>query len=194
VATGKRGKLVEIRAILGDATFALRALEASDGVEMPEEGDDYTANAVEKARTVARRLGCVAVGDDSGIEVDALGGRPGPHSARYGGAGLDDVGRVGRLLDELERSGTADRRARFVCIAAVATPDGVANHARGECAGAILAAPRGSGGFGYDPVFAPDGLEVSMAEVPAAHKNRISHRARAFAALRPAIERAVARR
>jgi XTP/dITP diphosphohydrolase len=161
---------------------------------MPEEGDDYTANAVEKARTVARRLGCVAVGDDSGIEVEALGGRPGPHSARYGGAGLDDAARVGRLLDELGRSGRADRRARFVGIAGVATPDVVASLARGECAGSFLAAPRGAGGFGYDPVFAPEGLGVSMAEVPAAHKNRISHRARAFAALRPAIERAVGAR
>jgi XTP/dITP diphosphohydrolase len=193
VATGNRGKLREIEAILGDAPFALRVLEASDGVRMSEEGDDYTANAMAKARTVAQALGCVAIGDDSGIEVEALGGRPGPRSARYGGDGLDDAGRVARLLEELASSGgEAGRRARFVCIAAVAGPNGGTAHARGVCEGTILAAPRGDGGFGYDPVFAPDGFGgMSMAEVSAAEKDRISHRGRAFVALRPAIERAL---
>jgi broad specificity phosphatase PhoE len=124
--------------------------------------------------------------------VDALGGRPGPHSARYGGPGLDDSGRVARLLGELASVGARARGARFVCVAAVATPTGDVETARGECVGEILAAPRGSGGFGYDPVFQPRGEARAMAELPAARKNELSHRARAFRALAGAIARAAA--
>jgi XTP/dITP diphosphohydrolase len=190
VATGNRGKLVEIRAILGDAGFRLSSLERFPALEMPDEGDDYTENAIGKARFVAAATGLPAVGDDSGLEVDALDGRPGPHSARYGGTGLDDADRVNKLLEELAGVGTRERGARFVCIAAVATPDGQVDVARGECAGMILTAPRGVGGFGYDPVFRPAGYDVSMAELPAEAKDRISHRGRAFAALRTAVARA----
>ena len=191
VATGNRGKLVEIRAILDDAPIALAMLEAFGDVRMPEEGDDYAANAVAKARAAARATGLPALADDSGLEVDALGGRPGPRSARYGGDGLDDAGRVARLLEELAGCGAPARGARFVCVAALATPDGRSASARGECAGAILSAPRCAGGFGYDPVFQPCGEAVSMAELPAATKNRISHRGRACRALRGAIEDAL---
>lgn len=190
VATGNRGKLVEIRAILGDAGFRLSSLDRFPALAMPDEGDDYTGNAIGKARFVAKATGLPSVGEDSGLEVDALDGRPGPHSARYGGAGLDDAGRVAKLLDELAGTAAKARGARFVCIAAVATPDGKVEVARGECAGTILTSPHGDGGFGYDPVFRPGGYDVSMAELPAETKNRISHRARAFVALRAAIERA----
>jgi XTP/dITP diphosphohydrolase len=188
VATGNLGKLREIRAILASLTVRWRTLRDFSDVVLPEEGDDYADNALAKARAAARASGCVAVADDSGLEVAGLGGRPGPRSARYGGPGLDDAGRVRHLLGELRELTGDARRARFVCVAAVARPDGDALSARGECPGRILSAPRGSGGFGYDPVFESSELGLPMAELREEEKNRISHRGRAFAALRPAIE------
>lgn len=190
LATANRGKHAELAALLAPWALVLRSLAEFEGCALPPEGDDYERNAVEKARAAARWSGLLALGDDSGIEVAALGGAPGPHSARYGGPGLDDAGRTRRLLEALARSGSADRSARFVCVAALATPDGEVRVARGECRGAILEAPRGAAGFGYDPVFAPDGHARSLAELPAAVKNRISHRARALEALAPALRRA----
>ncbi len=187
VATGNPGKLLEIRAILGELPVSLRSAAAFPEVRFPEEGDDYEQNAIEKARAVARDTGRVAIGDDSGIEVAALGGRPGPRSARYGGEGLDDAGRVAKLLEELE--GVDDRAARFVCWAAVATPDGDVATAFGECVGRILSAPRGDGGFGYDPIFEVGETGRSMAELPEARKNEISHRARALNALLPSLRK-----
>jgi XTP/dITP diphosphohydrolase len=172
VATGNPGKLREIREILADARVALRTLAEFPAFGMPEEGDDYAANAVAKALAAARATGRPALADDSGLELDALAGRPGPHSARYGGAGLDDAGRVARLLREIAGVGADKREARFVCVAALATPAGEVETARGECTGEILATSRGSGGFGYDPVFRPRGEAISMAELPAQRKNR----------------------
>ena len=119
--------------------------------------------------------------------MDLDGGRPGPRSARYGGPGLDDAGRVAHLLDELRGLDGAARDARFVCVAAWATPDGESGTALGECRGRILEAPRGQGGFGYDPVFEVSGRGVTMAELPEGEKNRISHRSRALAGLREAL-------
>ena len=188
VATSNPGKLREIREILGDLPVSLGSLADHPDVCMPEEGDSYEENAVVKARHVARATGHVALGDDSGLEVEGLGGEPGPRSARYGGEGLDDAGRVAHLLRALQGMPREARRARFVCIAAVATPDGEVATARGECEGRILDAPSGSGGFGYDPVFESSEVGVAMAQLPADEKNRISHRARAFRALRAAIE------
>jgi len=191
VATGNAGKLVEFRAILEDLPVHLVSLAEHPEVVMPGEGDDYTANAIAKARTVARATGRPALADDSGLEVAALDGRPGPHSARYGGPELDDAGRVAKLLGALRDSRV--RAARFVCVAALATPDGACETALGICNGEILDAPRGDGGFGYDPVFLPEGQDRAMAELAAETKNRISHRARALRALRPAIDRALGR-
>jgi XTP/dITP diphosphohydrolase len=188
VATGNPGKLREIRAILASLQVRWRSLRDFPEVALPEEGDDYAGNALTKARVAARASGCVAVADDSGLEVAGLGGRPGAHSARYGGPGLDDAGRVRHLLEEMRGLAGADRAARFVCVAAVASPSGDALTARGECPGRILPAPRGRGGFGYDPVFVSSELGRPMAELSEVEKNRISHRGRAFAALRPAIE------
>ena len=182
-ATGNAGKLAEIRAILADLPLRIRSLADFPGLRFPDEGDDYTENAVQKARVAAAHTGHPALGDDSGLEVDALGGRPGPHSARYGGPGLSDAQRVERLLEELAAVPEAERGARFVCVAARAMPDGAAATARGVCEGRILLAPRGEAGFGYDPIFAPEGSALSMAEVDPEHKNRISHRGRAFRAL-----------
>ena len=192
VATSNPGKLIEIRAILGDQAVALRALGAFPEVVMPEEGDDYERNARAKAQAVARDAGRVALADDSGIEVAALDGRPGPRSARFGGEHLDDAGRVEKLLQEIAASGRTDRSARFVCVAALAFPGGEVITARGECPGRILDAPRGGRGFGYDPIFEVEAGGRSMAELPPTEKNRISHRARALLALRDVIQQRIA--
>jgi XTP/dITP diphosphohydrolase len=191
LATSNPGKLRELRAILGDLPVVLRALEAYPEVQLPEEGDDYEANAVVKARAVAEGTGRPALADDSGIEVAALDGRPGPHSARFGGPHLDDAGRVDRLLTELAASGRSDRSARFVCVAALVFPNGEVVTARGECPGRILDAPRGRSGFGYDPIFEVEAGGRSMAELSPTEKNRISHRARAFLALGKAIRQRI---
>lgn len=182
VATSSPGKLREIRALFSGLA-ELRPLAELPPVELPEEGDDYATNARTKALTVAVATGLPTLADDSGLEVDALGGAPGPRSARYGGPGLDDAGRVARLLAELSEVPRQRRGARFVCVAAWADPHGVTLVAEGRCEGVILAAPRGDGGFGYDPVFQPLGEACSMAELTAERKNQLSHRARAFRAL-----------
>ena len=191
VATSNPGKLREIRAILGDLPLAFRGLDAFPRVEFPEEGDDYEANAAAKAEAVVRATGRAALADDSGLEVDGLDGAPGPRSARFGGPELDDRERAAALLDALKGCTGESRNARFVCVAALATRDGEVVTARGECPGRILEAPRGGGGFGYDPIFevAPG---TAMAELPPERKNEISHRARALQALRSALE-AIAR-
>jgi XTP/dITP diphosphohydrolase len=186
LATSNAGKQREIRAILADLPLAFPGLDAFPAVELPEEGDDYEANAAAKARAVAQATGRAALADDSGLEVDGLGGAPGPHSARFGGPGLDDRQRAAALLDAMASCTGAGRNARFVCVAALAIPDGEVTTARGECPGRILEAPRGGGGFGYDPVFEV-AKGTTMAELPAARKNQISHRARALQVLRPAL-------
>jgi XTP/dITP diphosphohydrolase len=192
VATGNPGKLREIRAILADLPVRWASLADFPHVELPEEGDDYAPNAVAKAVAAARQTGCVAVADDSGLEVVGLGGRPGPQSARYGGPGLDDRGRVAHLLAEMAGLEGDARRARFVCHAALATPDGASEVAVGVCEGCIVGAAEGEGGFGYDPVFCCDARQQVIARLPEADKNALSHRGLALAALRPALERALA--
>ena len=189
VATSNPGKLREIRAILGELPLELVGLEAVPGARLPAEGEDYAANAAAKARAVAATAGRPAVADDSGLEVEGLDGAPGPLSARFGGPGLDDAGRVAHLLDRMRGLEGEARRARFVCVAALATPGGDVVTARGECRGRIRDRATGAGGFGYDPVFEPEGEGRCMAELPAAEKNRISHRFRAFRALGGALER-----
>jgi len=190
-ATGNPGKLREFRTLLGDLALEVSSLEGQPRVDFPEEGTDYAVNAIEKARAVAEQLGQWALADDSGLEVSALNGAPGPLSARFGGPDLDDAGRVARLLEALDEVPASDRSARFVCVAALVGPSGECTVARGECSGRILAGVRGAGGFGYDPIFQPDGYEESMAELAGAVKDRISHRGRAFAALRSTLVEAL---
>jgi len=190
VATGNPGKVVEIEAILADPELELVSLETFPPVAFPEEGGDYAANAIAKAKAAASQLGEIAVADDSGLEVDALGGAPGPFSARFGGPGLDDRGRLDALLAELEGVADDARGARFVCLAALATPAGETVSRRGECVGNLLRRPRGESGFGYDPIFQLAGSSLTMAELSSHEKNRISHRARAFTALMEAVRRA----
>ncbi|MDX1649864.1 MAG: RdgB/HAM1 family non-canonical purine NTP pyrophosphatase [Myxococcota bacterium] len=188
LATANPGKRREFAAILGDVGVQLRTLAEFPETTLPPEGTDYEANAVAKARAVAEATGRPALGDDSGLEVDALDGAPGPLSARFGGPGLDDAGRVEALLEAVRRRGPdAPRGARFVCVAALATHDGRVEVARGACPGRLLEAPRGTSGFGYDPVFVPEGETRTMAELSPAQKHCLSHRGRALAALRPAV-------
>jgi XTP/dITP diphosphohydrolase len=192
VATSNPGKLRELRALLAGLRVALAGLERAPGLVLPEEGDDYAANAAGKALALARATGLPALADDSGLEVAALSGAPGPGSARFGGPGLDDAGRLRALLAALARERGEGRAARFVCVVALARPDGRVERARGECRGRILEAPRGAGGFGYDPVFAPEGDARSFAQLREEEKNRISHRALAVRALLPALRRVLA--
>jgi len=191
VATANPGKLRELRALLEDLDVDVLGLDAVPGVELPEEGDDYAANAAAKARAAAGTAGLPALADDSGLEVEALGGRPGPRSARYGGPGLDDAGRVRRLLEELAGVEASRRGARFVCVAALARPEGAVRTSRGEWPGRILETPRGERGFGYDPIFWDEERGAAAAELPARVKNRVSHRARAVAGLREPIRAAL---
>ncbi|MCP3986723.1 MAG: RdgB/HAM1 family non-canonical purine NTP pyrophosphatase, partial [bacterium] len=183
LASSNPGKLREFEALLGGAGVSLRMARADELAGLPEEGDAYEANALAKAREVARAAGLPAIADDSGLEVEGLDGAPGPFSARFGGPGLDDAGRVQRLLAALSERSGASRKARFVCVAAYAEPDGESWTSRGECPGLILEAARGADGFGYDPVFQPEGQMRSMAELEPAEKNALSHRGQALRAL-----------
>ena len=191
VATGNSGKLAELRALLAELPIRVAGFGELPAPALPEEGDDYAANAAAKVREAARALGVPALADDSGLEVLGLGGAPGPRSARFGGAGLDDAARTALLLRELAARPGADRRARFVCVASLALPGGALRSARGSCAGRIAEAPRGLSGFGYDPVFVPDEQETpgrfTLAELSPEEKARISHRGRAVRALLPAL-------
>jgi len=192
LASSNAGKLREFRVLLSGLELSLRGLGEFPDVVLPEEGEDYRANAIAKAQTVARATGLAALADDSGLEVEALGGAPGVRSARQGGPGLDDAGRLARLLEELSTKGADERGACFVCVVALALPEGPVRTARGECPGRLRESPSGTGGFGYDPIFEPLDARgalrgATLAELPAAEKNRISHRARAVGALLPEL-------
>lgn len=186
VATQNAGKAREIARLLGG--WDVRSLADVPPIDFPEEGGDYAENARVKALTAARATGLPCVADDSGLEVDALDGAPGPYSARFGGPGLDDRGRLEKLLEALDGV-PPPRTARFRCLAACAWPDGRTLLEEGVCEGEILEAPRGDGGFGYDPIFRPAGEARAMAELDRAEKDALSHRGRALRALVPAIER-----
>ena len=185
IATRNSGKLREIREIL--APLGLRILSLRDFPEIPEtleDGQTFAENAVKKATAAARRTGRVAIGDDSGLAVDALNGRPGVFSSRYAGENATDADRYQKLLEEMARIPKGRRGAAFICAMAVASPEGRVEIVEGGCRGEIASSPRGCQGFGYDPVFLIPGLEKTMAEVQPEVKNRISHRARALQELK----------
>lgn len=190
VASGNAGKCREIGRLL--ANFEVLSLKEFSPIEFPEEGGDYFENARVKASVAASKTGMTCVADDSGLEVDALDGAPGAYSARYGGADLDDRGRLEALLEAL-KAFPAPRSARFFCVAAVAVPDGRCEVAEGICTGEILLAPQGEGGFGYDPIFQPRGFDRAMAELERDEKSALSHRGHAFRRLEPAIKRLLGR-
>jgi XTP/dITP diphosphohydrolase len=178
-ATANRHKLRELRQLLPGVE--LQSLP--EGVELPpEEGGSFAAIALEKARAAHAATGEAAIGDDSGIEAMALGGRPGIHSARYGGPGASDEENLAKLLREVAGVG-GDRRAAYHCALALVEAGGGERIFEGRCEGRLIEEPRGEGGFGYDPAFVPDdtgsGDERTMSELSEAEKNEISHRGHA---------------
>jgi XTP/dITP diphosphohydrolase len=188
LATGNPGKARELRALLADVPFEIRSLADYPSFVMPDEtGATYDANALIKARAAAAHTGALALGDDSGIEVAALGGAPGVRSARFGGPGLDDAGRVRHLLRQIEEVPDAERTARFVCVIALVTADGRETLVDGACEGLLTRAPRGAEGFGYDPIFFYPPFGATFGEVPDERKATVSHRGRAAAAARSAL-------
>ncbi|MSS70821.1 MAG: XTP/dITP diphosphatase [Candidatus Latescibacteria bacterium] len=187
LATRNAHKVREIGQVLGPG-FRLRSLADFPEVpEVPEEGETFEANAVQKAAFAARALGVPAMADDSGLEVDALQGAPGVRSARFAGERATSAENNAKLLRLLKGVQEAQRSARFRCVIALALPDGTARTAEGACAGRIAEAPRGTGGFGYDPLFIPDGYDRTFAELGEEVKNRISHRAHALRRAREMI-------
>ena len=188
LATRNKGKIREMKAILADLPLEILDLGAyPEAPEVAEEAADFAANAREKALAVASHTGEWSLADDSGLEVEALGGAPGVFSARYAGVHGDDRANIAKLLAEMAAIPDGRRQARFVCWAALASPDGSCVLAEGECRGEILRHPRGTNGFGYDPVFFLPAYGLTMAELPEEVKNRISHRARALNRLRPEL-------
>ena len=191
LASANPGKLRELRAILRGLPVELVGLAdagAGEPPEVAETGATFLDNALEKARAYAAWSGLAAVADDSGLEVDALGGAPGVRSARYAGEGAGDRANLDKLLAELAGVPPERRTARFRCAAVLVDRDLGEWHAEGTWEGRLLEGPRGTGGFGYDPVFVPDGWDRTSAEVDPATKDAASHRGRAFRALRPAIQ------
>jgi XTP/dITP diphosphohydrolase len=191
LATANPGKLRELRAILAGVPVELVGLaDAGHGPppEVVETGTTFRENALLKAHAYADWAGLAAVADDSGLEVDALGGAPGVRSARYAGQGASDRDNLDKLLRALARVPPERRTARFRCAAVLVDPERGTWEAEAAWEGRLLERPRGSGGFGYDPIFVPLGWDRTSAEVDEATKDAASHRGRAFRALRPAIE------
>jgi XTP/dITP diphosphohydrolase len=151
--------------------------------DVEETGETYLDNALLKAGATARALGLPAIADDSGIEVDALGGKPGPRSARYAGEHATDDENLTALMGALRGIPQSGRTARYRCVAAIAWPEGGVEHAEGTCEGTLVSTRRGARGFGYDPIFVPAGWDETMAQLTDEQKDRISHRGRAFRAL-----------
>jgi XTP/dITP diphosphohydrolase len=189
LATRNAAKLEELRRIL-EPLVPVEVLGLDDVPaypEVPETGATFEENALIKAREAAARTGLPAVADDSGLAVDALNGMPGVLSARWAGRAASDENNLRLVLEQTEDVPDARRGATFVCAAVLVTPDGVERVATGTVTGTLLRAPRGSNGFGYDPVFQPAGETRTTAEMPPAEKDAISHRGKAFRALAPLV-------
>jgi XTP/dITP diphosphohydrolase len=186
LATNNQGKARELKELLRELPFEL-VLPGELGItaEVDETGRSLEENAALKATVLAKESRLLALADDSGLEVDALGGEPGPLSARYAGEGTSDKDRVDYLLAKLKGVPREKRAARFRCVIAIATPEGKVELCSGECQGLIIFGPRGEKGFGYDPVFYFPGLDKTMAELPLEVKNKVSHRG---AAAREAVK------
>ena len=185
IATKNAHKLRELARICRDWPVRWLTVENHPGPwpDVPEPHDTYLDNALEKAHAIALALGEPAIADDSGIEADALDGGPGPRSARFAGEGASDAENLAKLIEAIRDEPTDARTARYRCVAAIAWADGSALHAEGVCEGTLLVTPKGTRGFGYDPIFVPRGEDRTMAELDDDEKDRISHRGRAFRAL-----------
>ncbi|MBK8984597.1 MAG: RdgB/HAM1 family non-canonical purine NTP pyrophosphatase [Chloroflexi bacterium] len=192
VATHNKGKVAEYAEMLADLDVAWLSLDdAGITDDVDETGDTFQANAELKALAYARQSGLLTLADDSGLEVDALGGQPGVYTARYGGPGLNHADRYHLLLHNLQDTPPAERAARFRCVIALAGPEGMIGTAVGVCEGQIANQPAGSGGFGYDPVFFLPECGLTMAQLPSAIKHQISHRGQALQAIAPLLRRTV---
>jgi XTP/dITP diphosphohydrolase len=189
IASRNPHKLREIGRICADWPVAWLTVGDHEAPwpDVDEIEDTYLGNAMLKAHATARALGVPALADDSGIEVDALGGAPGPRSARYAGESATDEQNLSALLRAVAGVPASGRTARYRCVAAIAWPDGSVQHADGVCEGALVSKRRGERGFGYDPIFVPAGWDVTMAELTDEQKDRISHRGRAFRGLREVL-------
>ncbi len=187
LATRNRKKCAELQSLLRSVNghFHVCTIEDApqDLPEVEEDGESFADNARKKAITLAKASGFMTLADDSGLCVDALDGAPGVRSARFAGDSCDDAANNALLLDKMRT--VSSRKAHFQCVLALATPDGICDTVSGVCAGTLLTKASGQGGFGYDPLFVPDGYACSFAEMPAQEKHRISHRGKALqAALR----------
>jgi XTP/dITP diphosphohydrolase len=193
LATRNPHKIRELTRICADWPVEWITIQNHDPATFPdvdETGDTYLENAVLKATAVAGALGMPAMADDSGIEVDALGGRPGPRSARYAGPDATDERNLKELIRAIRGVPAAGRTARYRCVAVLARPEGHdLDDAEGVCEGTLVSQPRGSDGFGYDPIFVPVGWDRTMAELLPEEKDRISHRGRACRALGEFLDR-----
>jgi XTP/dITP diphosphohydrolase len=189
VATTNRGKQRELVELLADWRGEIVfPQDLGIEIEIEETGQTFAENAALKAVAYARAAGLPALADDSGLEVDALGGAPGIYTARYAGPGASDEERYCKLLDALKDIPFDRRGARFRCAVAIAHPNGRVDTAEGRCEGVIAFAPRGENGFGYDPVFYLPERDCTMAQLPSETKNQISHRATALRAARPLLD------
>jgi XTP/dITP diphosphohydrolase len=190
IASQNPGKIREIRSICADWPVEWITADEHEGAwpDVEETAESYLENALLKAHVVADAVGIPAVADDSGIEVDALGGAPGPRSARYAGKEATEGQNLRMLIRAVSGVPAAGRTARYRCLAVLAWPDGRELWTEGTCEGSLVSKPRGTGGFGYDPIFVPAGWEQTMAELPPKEKDRISHRGRAFRALRELLD------
>ena len=182
LATRNQGKVREIGEILKDENRIelLSLRNYPDAPDVVEDGTTYEDNAIKKAAVLAEYTGHLTIGDDSGLAVDALDGAPGVHSARYAGENASDQDRIAKLLEALQDVPDDRRSGRFVCAVAIAEPHAQVQVVRGICEGRIIRAPRGTSGFGYDPVFVPAGYDKTFAELGDEIKNQISHRAKAL--------------
>jgi XTP/dITP diphosphohydrolase len=180
IASKNPHKLRELARICRAWPVEWVTVQDADGPDVVETGETYLDNALLKARAWAVAVGEPALADDSGIEVDALGGRPGPRSARFAGADASDEQNLKQLIRAVKGVPAAGRTARYRCVTALVFPDGAELHTEGVCEGTLVTTPRGSGGFGYDPIFAPVGWDRTMAELSDDEKDRISHRGRAL--------------
>jgi XTP/dITP diphosphohydrolase len=189
LATRNAGKLVELRRLAeGSGVEVLGLADVPEFPEAPETGATFAENALAKARDAAAATGLPSVADDSGLAVDALNGMPGVLSARWAGRHGDDLANLNLLLGQLGDVPDERRGAAFVCAAALVVPDGPEEVVHGEWGGRVARAPRGSNGFGYDPIFVPEGEERTAAELSPEEKDADSHRGRAFRALLPHLE------
>ena len=181
IATGNQGKVKEIRDLVEGIPIVFLSLsDVVDAPEVIEDGLTFEENALKKARMLAAATGLVTLADDSGLCVEALDGRPGVYSARYAGEGASDAEKCARIIQEMENVPEHSRTARFVCVIALVTPEGEEKMFRGSCEGTITSEPRGTGGFGFDPIFYFEEAGRTFAEMDRHAKNQVSHRGRAL--------------